>query len=55
MCPKSYITGESIVLVEDFLVRRRLGRIVLPELTGRQADAFTILEEAVTAEMRDGQ
>ena len=54
-CPKSYITAESISTVEDFLMRRRLGRMDLSELTARQADAFVILEEAVTAEMRDGQ
>jgi hypothetical protein len=54
-CPKSYINAESTTLVEDFFVRRRLGRMDLSELTARQADVFTILEDAMTAEMRYGQ
>jgi len=42
-------------LVEDFLVRRRFGRIDLSELTARQAEAFLILAEALAAETRDGK
>ncbi len=54
-CPKSFITAESASLLEDFWMRRRLGGMALEELSGRQADAFTILETAVAAEMKDGQ
>ena len=54
-CPKSYVTAESTTLVEDFLVRRRFGRIDLSELTARQAEAFLILAEALAAETRDGK
>jgi hypothetical protein len=50
-CPKSYITGESECLVEEFLVWRRLGSAGLGELTAKQVDAFVILE----AEARHGQ
>jgi hypothetical protein len=49
-CPKSYITAESEGLVEEFLVRRRLGGINFGELSARQVEAFLILEQALTAE-----
>jgi hypothetical protein len=54
-CPKSYITGESMALVEDFFVRRRVGRPNLEDMDARSADAFLILEEAVAMEMKDGR
>jgi hypothetical protein len=54
-CPKSYITGESIALVEDFFVKRRFGRPNLEEMTARAADAFLILDEAVAMEMKNGR
>jgi hypothetical protein len=54
-CPKAYITAESRTLVEEFFARRRLGGLELRKLSGRQVDAFLILEEAVAAEIRDGQ
>ena len=55
VCPKSYITAESISLLDEFAVRRRLGRVDVTNLSGRQVDAFLILEEAVAEEIRDGQ
>ena len=55
MCPKSYVTAESLTFIEDFFVRRRLAKMDLARLSGRQADAFVILEEAAAAEIRDGQ
>jgi hypothetical protein len=54
-CPKSYITAESAGLVEEFLVRRRLGGMKLEELTARQVEAFLILEKALAKEMRHGE
>jgi len=54
-CPKSYITGESMTLVEDFFVRRRLARPNLEEMAARTADAFLILEEAVEMELKHGR
>jgi hypothetical protein len=54
-CPKSYITPESETLVEEFFVRRRLGDISIAELSARQVEAFTILENAFTAEIRQAQ
>ena len=49
-CPKSYITAESEGMVEDFLVRQRLGGMDFQELSARQVEGFLILEQALTAE-----
>jgi hypothetical protein len=54
-CPKSYITGESMALLEDFFVRRRFRGPNLDLMTAREVDAFLILEEAVAMEMKDGR
>ena len=54
-CPKSYITPDSETLVEEFFVRRRMGAIDFSALSARQVEAFAILENALTAEIRDGQ
>jgi len=54
-CPKSYITAESLTLVEEFFVRRRLGGMNFAELTAKQVEAFVILEKALVTEMNDGQ
>ena len=55
VCPKSYITGESMAWLDEFVVQRRLGRTDISRLSGRQVDAFLILEEAAAREIRDGQ
>ena len=55
VCPKSYITADSLALLDDFAVRRRLGKVDISEMSGRQVDAFLVLEEAVAREIRDGQ
>ena len=54
-CPKSYISAESLTLVEEFFVRRRLGGMNFAELSARQVEAFVILEKALATEMNDGQ
>lgn len=54
-CPKSHITAESECLVEEYLVRRRLGGLQFSELTARQAEAFMILEKLLLMEMKHGQ
>jgi hypothetical protein len=54
-CPKSYITPESEGLVEEYLVRRRLGGLKFDELSARQVEAFLILEQACAAEAAAGQ
>jgi hypothetical protein len=38
------VTAESLGLVEEFLVRRRLGGLDFDELSARQVEAFLILE-----------
>ena len=53
--PKSLVTAESEALVEDFFVRKRLGGIVLSELSAKQVEAFLILEQAMAAERNDGE
>jgi len=52
-CPKSYITGESQTLVEEFFVRRRLGAMNFDELSAKQVEAFVILEKALATERHD--
>jgi hypothetical protein len=54
-CPKSYITAESLALVEEFVVRRRLGAMDLTDLSARQVEAFAVLEKAVISSRNDGQ
>lgn len=54
-CPKSYVTSESETLVEEFFVRRRMGAIDFSELNARQVEAFALLENALTLEIKDGQ
>ena len=40
-------------MVEDFLVRRRLGGMCFEELSARQVEGFLILEQALAAEEGD--
>jgi hypothetical protein len=42
-------------MVEEFLVRRRLGGLRVDDLSARQAEAFLILEEELAREIKDGQ
>jgi hypothetical protein len=53
-CPKSLITGESLVLIEEFLVGRRLGMQNGLEMDARKADAFLILQAEMEREQRNG-
>lgn len=55
MCPRSFISGESEALLEEFWVRRRWGATGFGELTARQADAFAILEKLAREEAKHGQ
>ena len=54
-CPKPAVTPESEALVEEFLVRRRLGGMDFESLSARQVEAFLILEQALAAELSDGE
>jgi hypothetical protein len=53
-CPKSYVSAESMALVEDFSFRRRFGQMDLTQLTARQAEAFMVLESELAREIKDG-
>jgi len=54
-CPKSLVTGESLALLEEFFMRRRLGMQDSPELEARKVDAFLILRDETEREERDGE
>lgn len=54
-CPKSLVTGESLALLEEFFVRRRLGMHDSLELEARKVDAFLILRDEMEREERDGE
>ena len=49
-CPRSYISADSVALVEEFLVRRKLGGLNPEFLNARQVEAFLVLENALASE-----
>ena len=53
-CPKSYVTGESLAWLEEFVVRRKLGQGMLENPGARQAEAFVILESEWEGETQNG-
>ena len=53
-CPTSLVTGESVALFEEFLVKRRLGIPESLDTEARKVDAFLILREQMEREERDG-
>jgi hypothetical protein len=57
-CPRSFVTGESLAMVEEFFVRRRFGvgdSIGLEVMAARKVDAFLILRDEMENEERDGK
>ncbi len=54
-CPTSFISGNSLALVEEFFVRRRLGIPDSLDTTARKIDAFLILRDEMEREERDGK
>lgn len=54
-CPKSFVTGASLALVEEFFVRRRLGIEDSMDTEARKVDAFLILRDELEREERDGK
>ena len=54
-CPTSYITAESIALIEEFHAWRLLGATSAYDLPARVVEAFFILENELRAELNDGQ
>jgi hypothetical protein len=53
-CPTSFITGDSLALVEEFFVRRRLGIPYSIDMEARKTDAFLILRDKMESEERNG-
>ena len=53
-CPKSLVTGESLSLLEEFFVRRRLGIPDSLDLEARKVEAFLILRDLMEKEQRSG-
>jgi hypothetical protein len=53
-CPKSFVTGESMALLEEFFVKRRLGIPDSVDADARKIDAFVILGDLMEREERDG-
>jgi hypothetical protein len=55
-CPKSLVTGESLAVLEEFFVRRRLWiHEPLDGMEARKVDAFLILRDEMEREERDGE
>ena len=54
-CPKSFVTSESVALVEEFFVRRRLEIQDSLEIEARKVEAFLILRDEMEREERDGK
>jgi len=44
-CPKSYVTPQSIAIVERFFSRKQFGGVAAEELNARDADGFVVLEK----------
>jgi len=53
-CPKPLMTGESLSLLEEFFVRRRLGIADSLDLEARKVEAFLILRDLMEKEERNG-
>lgn len=54
-CPTSYITAESIALIEEFHAWKLLGATSAYDLPARVVEAIFILENELRAELNDGQ
>ena len=54
-CPKSFVTGDSLALLEEYFVRRRLGIPDSMETEARKTDAFLILRDLMEWEERNGK
>jgi hypothetical protein len=54
-CPTSYITSESLALLEEFHVWKLLGAASFYDLPARLVQAIFILENELRAESNDGQ
>ena len=53
VCPKSFITAQSMAWLEEYLVRRKLGQRGIDGLGAREVEAFVMLEHEL-AEVNAG-
>lgn len=53
-CPKSYITGESLTLVEAFTVWKVLDAGSVDDYPARIVDGFCVLQERLLRKENDG-
>jgi hypothetical protein len=54
-CPTSYVTSESIALLEEFHAWKLLGAASVYELPARLVEAIFVLENELRAENNDGR
>jgi len=47
VCPKSFVTAQSMAWLEEYLVRRKLGQKGIEGLGAREVEAFLILEHEI--------
>lgn len=52
-CPKSYIRGESLALLEKFYLFRQFPTALNEELSAKEVDAFLLLESELRREVQD--
>jgi hypothetical protein len=55
VCPKSFITAQSMAWLEEYFVRRKLGQKGIGGLSARKVEAFLILEQELETEAKDAQ
>jgi len=54
VCPKSFVTAQSLTWVEAYLVRRKLGDTAITGSGARDVEAFLILEHELTRQADGG-
>jgi len=55
VCPKSFVTAQSLAWVEEYLVRRKLGQRGIEGLGARGVEAFLILEHELAGVLQAAQ
>ena len=52
-CPKSFVSGQSLVFLDAFAVHKNLGSPIEDHWTARKVDAFLVLTAELTREARE--
>lgn len=55
ICPRSYISGESVAWLEEFETWKRIGFPDLERITARQVHAIVILQQELYSEVQRGE